>query len=40
MLVEPLLLAGFFLACFLAAMLAGRIDMRIRKGSRKEAVVG
>ncbi|CAM9540554.1 unnamed protein product [Ascophyllum nodosum] len=31
MLVEPLLLAGFFLACFLAAMIAGRVDMRIRK---------
>lgn len=40
MLVEPLLLAGFFLACFLVAMFAGRIDMRIRKGSRKSVVVG
>lgn len=33
MLTEPLLLAGFFFACFLAFMAAGRIDMRIRKGA-------
>lgn len=34
MLVEPVLLTVFFLALFLVAMLAGRIDMRIRKGGR------
>lgn len=32
MLTEPMLLAGFFLACFLVAMMVGRVDMRIRKG--------
>ncbi|CAN0277993.1 unnamed protein product [Pylaiella littoralis] len=40
MLKEPLLLAGFFLACFLAAMAAGRIDMRIRKVSGSAATRG
>ncbi|CAN0000824.1 unnamed protein product [Ectocarpus sp. 6 AP-2014] len=37
MMVEPLLLAGFFLACFLAAMAAGRVDMRIRRGGADAA---
>lgn len=38
---EPLLIAGFFLACFLVAMLVRRIDMRIRKGGgRIEATAG
>eukprot|EP00903_Cladosiphon_okamuranus_P016026 g14798.t1 len=40
MLVEPLLLAGFFLACFLAAMVAGRVDMRIRRGAGAAATKG
>ena len=40
MLVEPLLLAGFFLACFLAAMVAGRVDMRIRRGVGAAATKG
>lgn len=37
MMMEPLLLAGFFLACFLAAMAAGRVDMRIRRGGADAA---
>lgn len=37
LLMEPLLLAGFFLACFLAFMLMGRVNMRIRKPGQTSA---